>query len=165
MSAQGDVATVTVFVAVSPHDAFVVFTEEIELWWKQGMKFRSGGKRAGQIALECKLGGRLFETFESKGSMHTFDVGKVLAWDPPRTLCLEWRGINFKPEEKTFVDVTFLASGEGTLVTVRHRGWADLRDDHPARHGLHGADFARMIGLWWGELMTSLREHVAGKQP
>ena len=49
----------------------------------------------------------------------------------------------------------------GTLVTVRHGGWTALRDDHPARHGLKGAAFSRMIGLWWGELLTSLREHAA----
>jgi hypothetical protein len=33
----------------------------------------------------------------------------------------------------------------------------DLRADDPARHGLQGADFSRMIGLWWGEQMSSLR--------
>jgi hypothetical protein len=30
------------------------------------------------------------------------------------------------------------------------------------RHGLACAAFIRMIGMWWGELMTSLREHIAG---
>jgi hypothetical protein len=29
------------------------------------------------------------------------------------------------------------------------------------RHGNLGPAFSRMIGLWWGELMTSLREHLA----
>jgi hypothetical protein len=33
--------------------------------------------------------------------------------------------------------------------------------DHPARHGLEGVAFTRMIGLWWGALMTALREHVS----
>lgn len=84
----------------------------------------------------------------------------MLAWDPPNTLSLEWRGINFKPDEKTFVDVTFLPSREGTLVTVRHRGWAAIRDDHPARHGLQTVAFCRMIGMWWADLLTSLREHT-----
>ena len=69
--------------------------------------------------------------------------------------------MNFKPAEKTFVEVSFQPAGEGTLVTVRHRGWAALPDDHPARHGLVGAAFSRMMGMFWGELMTSLREHVA----
>jgi hypothetical protein len=28
------------------------------------------------------------------------------------------------------------------------------------RHGVEGAAFSRMIGLWWGELMTALREFI-----
>jgi hypothetical protein len=39
-----------------------------------------------------------------------------------------------------------------------------LRADHPARHALQGADFARMIGLWWGEQMSSLREACAANR-
>ena len=58
-------------------------------------------------------------------------------------------------------EVAFVPSNEGTLVTVRHYGWSALPDDHPVRHGLTGPAFSRMIGMWWGTLMTSLREHVA----
>ncbi len=54
----------------------------------------------------------------------------------------------------------FEPAAGGTRVTVRHRGWASLRPGHPARRGLEGAPFSRMIGLWWGDLMTALREHV-----
>jgi uncharacterized protein YndB with AHSA1/START domain len=157
----GDAASVSVRVDVAPEDAFDVFTREIDLWWKKGPKFRIGGRRRGQLFLEPGKEGRLFETFEAPGGTRTFEVGKVLAWDPPRRVELEWRGVNFKPHEKTFVEVSFQPSGDGTLVTVRHRGWAALPDDHPARHGLVGPALSRMIGLWWGELMTSLREHVA----
>jgi len=63
---------------------------------------------------------------------------------------------NFTPDEITVL-VEFAATASGTLVTVTHRGWAALREDHPARHGLVGAAFSRMIGLWWGEQMASLR--------
>lgn len=157
----GDSASATVFVAVSPEDAFDVFTTEIDLWWRQGPQYRIAGKRRGQLGFEPGPGGRLFETFETSSGSRTFEVGKVLSWDPPRRLELEWRGVNFKPGESTLVEVSFQPMGEGTLVTVRHRGWSALRDDHPARHGLTGAAFSRMIGMWWGGLMTSLREHVA----
>jgi hypothetical protein len=58
--------------------------------------------------------------------------------------------------------------GDGATVTVSVRvPQADafdiftLPEGHPARHGLEAAAFSRMIGLWWGELMTGLREHVA----
>jgi hypothetical protein len=67
--------------------------------------------------------------------------------------------VNFAGGEFTEVEVLFEAAESGTRVTVHHRGWAILRADHPARHGLHGPEFIRMIGMWWGELMTSMREH------
>jgi len=52
---------------------------------------------------------------------------------------------------------------DGEDARVRH-GWSALRPDHPARHGNVGADFDRMIGQWWGALLTGLREHVAARQ-
>lgn len=46
----GDKARATVFVAVTPADAFEVFTKEIDLWWKQGPKFRiAAGARSPTI--------------------------------------------------------------------------------------------------------------------
>ena len=161
----GDAATVTVFVAVSPADAFEVFTQEIDAWWKHGPQYRIAGRKRGRLFFEGKLGGRLYETFELPAGPRTFVVGEVLAWEPPTRLELEWRNVNFKPGEKTFVEVAFRPQGEGTLVSVRHRGWSALRDGHPARHGLDGAALSRMIGMWWGELMTALREHVAETRP
>ena len=118
------------------------------------------GPPPGRMIIE---GGRLFESVDrpaAKGGPKTFEVGRVLVWEPPHRLELEWRNVNFRPGEKTFVDVTFAASGEGTLVTVHHHGWSALPDDHPARHGLVGPAFSRMMGLWWGSLMQSLQEHV-----
>jgi len=161
MNEAGDGAKVSVFVAVAPADAFEVFTQETDLWWRKGPKFRIGGKRPGVLAFEGGVGGRLFETYEIASGSKTFEVGRVTDWDPPTRLAFEWRGVNFRAGETTFVEVEFVAKAHGTMVTVRHRGWAALRPDHPARHGNVGADFDRMIGMWWGDLLTSLREHVA----
>lgn len=160
MTRAGDSAAASVFVAVSVQDAFEVFTNEIDRWWRRGKKFRIAGARSGSLTFESRLGGRLFETVEFSDGERTFVVGSVVAWDPPHHLALEWRNVNFKPHEKTLVDVTFSPSGHGTMVRVEHRGWSALPDDHPARHGLVGAEFARMIGMWWGDLLSSLREHV-----
>lgn len=156
----GDSAAASVFVRVARADAFDIFTNEIDLWWRTGPQYRIAGRRRGRIFLEPKLGGRLFETFELSTGSRTIEVGKVTLFDPPARLALEWRGVNFKPHERTFVEISFEEQGDGTMVTVRHRGWSALPDDHPARHGKVGADFARMIGMWWGGLLTSLREHV-----
>lgn len=161
MSAPGgDGARVSVFVRVSQADAFDVFTREIDLWWRTGPKFRVAGRRRGRLCFETGPNGRVFETFEGARTTHTIEVGRVTAWEPPSRIALEWRVANFKPDEKTFVEVTFAPQGEGTLVTVRHHGWSAIRPDHPARHGLVGAAFSREIGLWWGDLLTALREHV-----
>ena len=64
------------------------------------------------------------------------------------------------PDESTELEVLFEPSGDGTHVTVQHRDWAALRPDHPARHGLEGAAFSRMMGLWWSDLLTSVREFI-----
>lgn len=164
-AAAGDRASASVFVRVAVDHAFDVFTREIDLWWRTGPAYRIAGRRRGQLVFEPRLGGRLFETFDSpskhKPEGHTIQVGEVVEWEPPRRLALTWRGVNFKPHEFTRVEVRFEPSGEGTMVTVVHSGWSSLPADHPARHGQTGADFSRKIGMWWGGLMTSFRHHVA----
>jgi uncharacterized protein YndB with AHSA1/START domain len=153
---------VSVRVAVPRAAAFAIFTEEIDRWWRRGRKFRHAGDRRGIIRIEPGVGGRLFESFDSDSGTVVFETGRVVAWEPPARFALEWRNSNFAPHEKTLVQVAFDEAngddGEGTLVTVRHSGWEALPDDHPARHGKVGAAFARMIGMWWADLLTSLRE-------
>lgn len=159
----GDGATVTVSVRVSQADAFEIFTREIDRWWRTGPQFRIAGRRRGKLEFEEGVGGRLFETVELDAGPRLFVVGTILEWEPPERLAFEWRGVNFAKHESTRVDVSFRTTGESTLVSVRHGGFASLRDGHPARHGLEGAAFSRMIGLWWGDLASSLREYVASR--
>lgn len=61
--------------------------------------------------------------------------------------------------------MTFVETKGGTFVTVTHRGWNSIRGDRPARHPLEAGAFLRSLGLWWGELMTSLRTHAAAQEP
>jgi len=159
----GDRATVTVVVSVPPAVAFDVFTSEIDLWWRRGPQYRLGDRNPGTLCLETHLGGRLFESFRTESGAHVIEVGRVTVWDPPARLVFDWRAHNFAAEEKTEVDIRFDACGAGTQVTVQHRGWASIRPGHPARHGLEDAAMSRMIGLWWGELMSALRELIAGR--
>ena len=156
----GDEARVSILVAVAPDAAFRVFTQEIDLWWRRGLKYRIGGKRPSVLRLEPWVGGRLFESLETASEMRIIETGRVCAWEPPTRLVFEWRAANFAPAEQTEVEVLFQPTPSGTLVTVAHRGWSRIRPDHPARHGLEVPVFIRMMGLWWGDLMTSLREHV-----
>jgi uncharacterized protein YndB with AHSA1/START domain len=154
-----DTARVSVSVAVPPAVAFEIFTRDIDRWWRRGIKFRHAGPRSGFIRLEPHVGGRLFESVDGKEGPCVFEVGRVRIWDPPHRLEFSWRNSNFTTGEYTDVAVRFCETALGTLVSVTHRGWSALRPDHPARHGLEGAAFNRMIGLWWGEQMASLREY------
>jgi uncharacterized protein YndB with AHSA1/START domain len=156
-AASGDRARVTVGVALPPEQAFRVFTEEIELWWRRGPRFRCAPGDAGLIALEPRLGGRVFESYAVGAREHVVEIGRILLWQPPRRLLFDWRAANFAPAERTEVEVVFEPTASGTRVTVTHSGWAAIRPDHPVRHGRTGADFSREIGLWWGGLLSALR--------
>ncbi len=158
---EGDGATVSVVVGVAPAVAFDIFTQQIDLWWRRGPEYRLGGRSPGTLCLETRLGGRLFESFPGESATHVIEVGRVTLWEPPSKLVFAWRARNFAPTETTEVEVRFEPHGAGTQVTVQHRGWAAIRRDHPARHGLEGAAMSRMVGLWWGGLMSALREFVA----
>jgi uncharacterized protein YndB with AHSA1/START domain len=156
----GDRVTVSVTVAVAPAVAFEVFTQEIDLWWRRGLRYRLAGRRPGLLSFELGPGGRLFESFETPSGTQVYEAGRVTVWQPPSRLVFTWRNANFAAEESTEVEVLFEPTHTGTRVTVQHRGWSALRQGHPARHGLDGAAFSRMMGLWWGDLMTALREFI-----
>lgn len=173
----------SVLVRVPPDQAFVLFTEHIDAWWKRGARFRHAGARAGLIHLEPGVGGRLFEAFEAfeaskasetsatpgahgardapAGHERVVEVGRVLAWEPPSRLVFSWRNEAFTPGQTTTVEVLFQAAEGGTLVNVEHRGWEGIPADHPVRHGQAPREFLRTMGLWWGEQLSSLRRAAA----
>jgi uncharacterized protein YndB with AHSA1/START domain len=157
----GDEASVSVLVEIEPEQAFRVFTEEIDRWWRAGPAYRILGKRRSIIRFEPRAGGRLFESVETDGGERVVEAGLVAVWDPPARLVFEWRGTNLLPSEKTEVEVRFEPSASGTLVTLKHRGWSRIRADHPVRHGQDVPVFLRTLGLFWAELLSSMRELVA----
>jgi uncharacterized protein YndB with AHSA1/START domain len=184
----GNQARVSVAVAVPPDVAFDLFTNHIDQWWRRGPAFRHFTQPGGLIRLEGGVGGRVFESVGgahgggASGGMsgagkpgsdaalraaaardadtgeRVFEVGRIEVWEPPSRLVFTWKNATFAESDRSEVEVTFAATSRGTLVTVTHRGWASLRPDHPARHGLATDAFIRSVALWWGQLMTSLRE-------
>jgi uncharacterized protein YndB with AHSA1/START domain len=156
-----DRVRVTTFVAVPPGEAFEIFTREIDRWWGKGPRFRFAGEADGRLFFEESTPRRLVQAFDD--GTPPFVVGEVLAWEPGARLLLEWRLANFGPGEVTQVEVRFEPSGEGTRVALEHRGFAALRPDHPVRHGQSGQAFTDRIGLWWAELLGSLRDRAADR--
>ena len=160
-----DNVKVTVTVAADPATAFAVFTEQTDLWWRQGPKFRVAGREPGLVSFELGTNGRLLETIETLTGARVAVMGRITAWEPPTRFAFQWRGANFAEYDVTTVEVLFESTGTGkTRVTVNHRGWATLRPNHPVRHGAEEPAFIRRTGLWWGELLTSFRERIVAVQ-
>jgi uncharacterized protein YndB with AHSA1/START domain len=152
----GDQASATVSIGVDPAEAFEIFTRQIDSWWRRGPRFRNISGDRGFIRIEPGEGGRVFEAIDGT----VVEVGRAKVWDPPRRLVFEWRNSTFAPAENTEVEVRFEPAASGTRVTVVHRGWSALRPDHPARHGKAPSEFARMLGMWWGDQLTAYRERT-----
>jgi uncharacterized protein YndB with AHSA1/START domain len=104
--------------------------------------------------------GRLLETYADAPD-DPFEVGRVLSWIPGERLVFEWRQRGFGTNDVTEVDVRFEAIATGTRVTLEHRGWDTISTKHPARPGWQGEAFVTMIGVRWGDQLTSLRAHAA----
>ncbi len=164
---RGDRVSASVFVDAPPAIAFEVFTEQIDQWWRHGLRYRVGARGLSVLHLEPRLGGRLFETIsagtaEPAGTPpRVAHTGTVTAWDPPRALEIEWRGINFAPHEKTTLHVRFDARAAGTQVTLVHSGFASLPPGHPVRHGEPVDAFIRRTAMGWSQQMGSFREACA----
>jgi uncharacterized protein YndB with AHSA1/START domain len=153
-------ARVTTVIAVDPATAFAVFTEEIGAWWRPKVRdlFREG--RTGVMKFEPGPNGRLVEVY-ADAPEDLFEVGRVLTWIPGERLVFEWRQRGFRPRDMTHVEVRFEAVEQGTRVTLEHRGWDSFPPEHPARHGWTGEAFVSMIGLRWGDQLTSLAAHLS----
>ncbi len=144
-------ARASVKVAVSPADAFAVFTEEIDRWWRRGPRYRHG---RGILAIEKGVGGRVFESFERDGQTVVVPLGHITVWEPPARFVYLWRNATFREDQETEVEVVFAPSGDGTLVTVTHRAPPPT----PARQHQRSAEASL---LYWGELLSALREEIA----
>jgi uncharacterized protein YndB with AHSA1/START domain len=113
-------------VNASPETAFRVFTEGMGDWWPldvHSIGVEEDGSGAPEtVIVEGLEGGRVYERM-SDGS--EADWGRVLAWEPPRRLVLEWKP-NRSASPPTELEVTFEPTGSGTEVTLEHRGWERL---------------------------------------
>ena len=159
MTARRDRIRVTTFVAVTPADAFDVFTREIDQWWRRSLAFR---RTNGALRFEAGVGGRLVESAPDAPDQV---IGRVLVWEPGARLVFTWAARNFRAEESTEVDISFTPRPGGTEVVLEHRGWAAIPDDHPVRHGEPDAAFNAGIARWWGDLVSAYRARASGLGP
>ncbi|MBI1361352.1 MAG: ATPase [Alphaproteobacteria bacterium] len=153
---------VSLRVAASPERAFAVFTEEIGEWWVHDPMFRLTPRSPGEMAFEPPdangKGGRLIERLPTG---KVFEVGQVRAWTPGERLVVGWRQASFGPEHATEVEVSFEPVGDETRITVEHRGWDSVPQDHVARHTFPLPLFLQHQGANWRAGLAALGGRLA----
>ena len=142
---------VSLRVRATPQEAFAVFTQEIAVWWKPIGLFQLTPLGDGVMRFEGAE--RLITTLPNGKE---FEIGRITAWAPGERLAFTWRQASFTPEQSTHVDVRFEAVGDETRVTVEHRGWDTIPQEHVARHTLPLGHFQMRQAEHWRALLQSL---------
>ena len=140
-------------VKATPERAFAVFVEEIGAWWRPSLLFETT-PRPGRLSFEPGQSGRLIET---RASGKVFEIGRIVAWEPPKRLVFSWRQANFPLDLHTEVEVGFHAVGDETRVSVEHRGF-DQVPAGAARHGFPDQVLMRRLADFWRGQLEAIGE-------
>ena len=125
--------TKTVHVEVPVARAFELFTARLGEWWPLATH-SVGEETARDVTMHCHLGGQIVETLQD-GSTAVW--GTVTDWASPDLVAFTWHP--GQPEaEATRVEVSFVAAGARTEVTLRHSGWSSRPDGERARSQYDG---------------------------
>jgi uncharacterized glyoxalase superfamily protein PhnB len=120
-------------VAVSAQVAFRAFTEEMDLWWVRGPINFFDAARAIAKVCEPGVGGRILEVYADD----SLEVARITAWEPGVRLAWD------SAVDDVHTEVTFTASGGGTLVVVT----ATIPDGGEDRGG---TSYVRVAPPWFG---------------
>lgn len=145
---------VSLRVPASQEEAFDLFTAEIGLWWQPSTLFQLTPRGDGTLSFEGES--RLITTLASG---KVFEIGRVTAWERGRRLAFSWRQATFTPDQVTTVEVTFEAVGEDTRVSVTHRGWDTIPQDHVARHGFPLTATQMRLAEYWRAQLDAFSQH------
>jgi uncharacterized protein YndB with AHSA1/START domain len=138
-------------VECSPEHAFEVWATRTSLWWPHGHSV--SGDPGLTVTFEPRPGGRIFERTPD-GAEH--DWGEVLDWEPPHRLRYLWH-LRFDRADATEVEIAFARdpAGDGTAVTITHRGWERL--------GAKGAERRERNRRGWDGLIPHYRQACAAQ--
>jgi SAM-dependent methyltransferase len=96
---------------LDPSSAFAALVEELSAALAQlGMQFQPGAD------------GRVMEGVA--------EVGRVVRWQPPDEIVLEWHAADWQPAEVTSLGLRFEPVEDCTRVTLEQREWGNLLGDH-----------------------------------
>lgn len=105
-------------VALSPEQAFDLFTRDLASWWPLGSHSCSGDASA-SVVFGGGAGSAVVE-IAGDGTRHVW--GSLLAWDPPHGFEMSWHP-GQSVEQATRVRVRFAPSAVGSELHLVHDGW------------------------------------------
>jgi hypothetical protein len=142
---------VSLRVKATPQQAFDAFTQEIGAWWRPNPLFQLTPRGDGELRFVGRE--RLVTRL---GNSKEFEIGRVSVWAPGERLAFSWRQAAFAPDQVTHVEVRFEPVGDETRVTVEHRGWDAIPQDHVARHGFPLAATQMRLAEHWRSQLAAL---------
>jgi uncharacterized protein YndB with AHSA1/START domain len=143
-------------VKATPEQAFAAFVGEIGQWWRPNILFQTT-PRPGVLSFEPGEGGRLIET---RAGGKAFEIGRILAWEPPRRLVFSWRQASFPLDLHTEVEIGFEAVGDETRVSVEHRGFDRVPAESAARHRMPDQVLLMRLADFWREQIAAVSEQI-----
>jgi uncharacterized protein YndB with AHSA1/START domain len=136
--------------------AFDVFVQQIGQWWQPNGLFRTGPRQPGTLAFEGGARGSLVET-NAQGE--SWELGRVLHWEPPARLVFSWRQPDYPEDMSTEFEERFESvDPDVTRVSVEHRGFDAVPADSAARHGFPDSALQMRLAEWWQRLLGRLAE-------
>jgi hypothetical protein len=150
--------TVSTRVEAEPAEAFALFTGEIGAWWAAGAV--RGARWRGTLRFEPGAGGRLLKSAGGE----TWEIARVQCWEPPARFVFACREAGDAAGPCTEVEVRFAPATGGTRVTLEHRGFERLPEDHPARGGLGHDALLRLWARCWTECLEDAKRCAAHRR-
>jgi hypothetical protein len=152
---------VSIRVPCSPVQAFEVFTEEIGEWWSHNDLLKLTPRSPGKLSFEPPSNATPGRLVEQLPNGKTFEIGPIRVWSPGEKLVVGWRQATFGPDHATEVEIRFEPVGNDTRVTVEHRGWETVPQEHVARHTLPLPIFYQWQGNQWRAGLDQLRNIIS----
>jgi len=100
--------------------AFDVYVDRMAEWWPLHTHSVYQDEATG-LVVEPGVGGRIVE-YGPSGAESVW--GTLTSWEPRTRIAHSWHP-GQGPETATAVEVTFVADGDGCLVTLTHTGWEE----------------------------------------
>jgi uncharacterized protein YndB with AHSA1/START domain len=127
-------------VGCPPERTFELWTARTSMWWPT--THTVSARPDVEVVIEPGVGGRIFER-TPEGDEH--DWGQVTIWEPPSRISYLWH-LRQDRADATEVEITFAPSeGDGTRVSIVHRGWDRL--------GSHGPECRELNQRGWAGLL------------